>query len=103
MEIIRTSDSGQERVALTGRLDSNSSPELERTLGAILDEGITRIELDLSKLAYLSSAGLRVLLATHKKCAAKSGEFSIAGVSKIIQEIFDVTGFAAILNITSFV
>ena len=84
-------------IALAGRLDTTTSPELEKELKASLD-GVDSLVLDFSKLDYISSAGLRVLLAAHKQMSAKGG-MTVKNVNEIVSEVFDVTGFADILNI----
>ncbi len=81
-------------VAVTGRLDTASAPELEKEL-AMLDY-VDELILDISKLDYISSAGLRVLLSTHKRM---HGAMTVKGPNEMISEIFEVTGFADILNI----
>ena len=84
-------------VALTGRLDTTTAPELETALKESF-EGITKLTLDFENLAYLSSAGLRVLL-TAQKVMNKQGEMVIQKVNDTVLEIFEVTGFVDILNI----
>lgn len=82
---------------LTGRLDTTTSPELEEELKASLD-GIEDLRMDFSELEYISSAGLRILLAAQKTMN-KQGTMSITGVNDTIMEIFDITGFSDILTI----
>ena len=84
-------------LALEGRLDTTTSPELEKELKASLG-GVESLTLDFSKLDYISSAGLRVLLAAHKQMSAKGG-LKVQNVNEIVREVFDVTGFADILTI----
>ena len=84
-------------VALEGRLDTMTAPELEKELKASLD-GIESLELDFGKLDYISSAGLRVLLSAHKTMSGRGG-MKITHVNEIVREVFDVTGFADILTI----
>ncbi|MBQ6359632.1 MAG: STAS domain-containing protein [Lachnospiraceae bacterium] len=84
-------------VAVEGRLDTTTAPELEGELKNSLD-GVKELVLDLGKLEYISSAGLRVLLSAHKTMA-KQGSMKLTGVGEIIMEIFEVTGFNDILNI----
>ena len=84
-------------IALAGRLDTTTSPELEKELKASLD-GVDSLVLDFSNLDYISSAGLRVLLAAHKQMSAKGG-MTVKNVNEIVSEVFEVTGFADILNI----
>ena len=84
-------------VALTGRLDTVTAPELEKELHA-LRPGLTELKLDFAKLDYISSAGLRVLLSAQK-VMNKQGEMTLTNVSETVMEIFEVTGFSDILTI----
>ena len=84
-------------VKLEGRLDTTTSPELESDLKKSLD-GITDLVFDFENLEYISSAGLRVLLATQK-IMNKQGTMKVTNVCETIMEIFEVTGFSDILTI----
>ena len=84
-------------IAVEGRLDTMTAPELEAELKKSLDNAESLV-LDFSKLDYISSAGLRVLLSAHK-VMMNTGGMKIKGVNEIVQEVFDVTGFADILTI----
>lgn len=84
-------------VSLEGRLDTTTAPQLEESLKESM-VGIKELILDFANLEYISSAGLRVLLSAHKNMASKGG-MKVKNVSEIVQEVFDVTGFADILNI----
>ena len=84
-------------VALSGRLDTNTAPELEATLKTAF-EGVEELTFDLEKLDYISSAGLRVLLAAQKTMN-QQGSMKVKNANEIIMEIFEVTGFADILTI----
>ena len=84
-------------IALEGRLDTMTAPELEAELNQSLGSADS-LTLDFSKLEYISSAGLRVLLSAHKIMSAKGG-MKVTNVNEIVQEVFEVTGFADILNI----
>ena len=84
-------------VALEGRLDTTTAPELEQELKNSLD-GVTDLTLDMDKLDYISSAGLRVLLSAHKT-TMKQGQMKVINASEIVKEVFEVTGFCDILNI----
>ena len=84
-------------VALTGRLDTTTAPELEEELKASID-GVTVLVMDLAALEYISSAGLRVLLSAQKSMN-KQGEMKVRHVNETIMEIFEVTGFTDILTI----
>ena len=85
------------KVSASGRLDTTTAPELEKTLGSQL-EGIESLTLDFGDLAYISSAGLRVLLALQKKMN-RQGQMVVTHVNDNIMEVFDVTGFVDMLTI----
>lgn len=84
-------------LALEGRLDTVTAPELENCIKESTD-GVASLTLDLSKLDYISSAGLRVLLSAQKKMKAQ-GTMTVRGVNETVMEIFEVTGFSDILTI----
>ena len=97
MNIIRNKDGSRLTLALEGRLDTTTAPQLEGELKASMD-GVTELDLDFEKLEYLSSAGLRVLLAAQK-VMNKQGKMTIHHVNETIHEVFEVTGFIDILTI----
>ncbi len=84
-------------IALEGRLDTMTAPELEAELKTALD-GVENLTIDLASLEYISSAGLRVLLSAQK-VMGKRGGMTLTNVSETIMEIFEVTGFVDILTI----
>ncbi len=84
-------------IALEGRLDTMTAPELEAELKKSMG-GAESLVMDFSKLEYISSAGLRVLLSAHKAMSAKGG-MKVTNVNEIVQEVLDVTGFSDILTI----
>lgn len=83
---------------LIGRLDSKSAPELEELLKEVL-QGINYLQMDFLNLEYISSAGLRILLATAKTIQKKEGRMVIINVNEDVMEVFNITGFSDILNI----
>ena len=87
-----------ETLALVGRLDTVTAPELEAEISAILPT-VESLVLDMEKLEYISSAGLRVLLATNKQINAAGGNLTVSHVCDDVMEVFDITGFLDILNI----
>ena len=97
MTINKTQNGNALTIALEGRLDTVTSPELEKELKDSLEAAET-LTLDFSKLEYISSAGLRVLLSAHKTMSKKGG-MKITNVNEIVKEVFEVTGFADILTI----
>ncbi|MBQ3865784.1 MAG: STAS domain-containing protein [Clostridia bacterium] len=83
-------------VSLEGRLDTTTAPALQDELSNL--DGISLLTLDMEKLEYISSAGLRVLLSTEKRMKAQ-GEMKVTHVNETVMEIFEVTGFSEILTI----
>lgn len=84
-------------MVLEGRLDTTTAPMLEAELKKSVD-GITELTFDFAKLEYISSAGLRVLLAAQK-VMNKQGSMVIKNVNEVIAEVFEVTGFSDILTV----
>lgn len=97
MNITTNKENNKLIVALEGRLDTTTAPELETALQAV-NADITELILDFAGLTYVSSAGLRVLLTTQKKMN-KQGKMIIRNVCDDIKEIFEITGFLDILTI----
>ena len=97
MTINQSNDNGNLKIALEGRLDTTTAPQLEAALKEALP-GANALTFDMAGLEYISSAGLRVLLSTHKTMSAKGG-MKLTGVNEMVQEVFDVTGFSDILTI----
>ena len=93
MDINKVADNGKLKVAISGRLDTTTAPELEKELDFT---GITSVEFDLADLECVSSAGLRVILMVQKNM---KGNFVLKNVKPEIMEIFEITGFADILTI----
>ena len=86
------------RIIPVGRLDTGSAPELESEIKSIPDD-IAELVLDFSKLDYISSAGLRVLLYAHNFMDERGGKMTIKSATKGILEVFEITGFIDILHI----
>ena len=99
MNINKTPEGEKLTVSIEGRLDTTTSPQLEKELSTSY-EGVKELILDISALDYISSAGLRVLLSAQK-VMSKQGSMTVKGASPDIMEIFEVTGFVDILNIES--
>lgn len=83
---------------LIGRLETSTAPKLQQVVEGEL-EGINELMLDLDKLEYVSSAGLRVLLTASKKMKAKDGVMTVHHVNEEVMEVFEITGFKEILDI----
>ena len=97
LNITKNTNETELTVALTGRLDTVTAPELEKELKDSLD-GVPALTIDMAALDYISSAGLRVLLSAQKTMN-KQGEMKVVHVGDTIMEIFEVTGFSDILTI----
>ena len=97
MTINKTQDGSKLEIALEGRLDTMTAPSLEEEIKNSI-EGITELVFDLKDLAYVSSAGLRVLLSAQKTMN-KQGTMVVRNATEEVKEIFEVTGFSDILTI----
>ena len=95
MKIDLTKNNGILTVALDGRLDTTTAPELEKLLCENCAD-ISSLVLDCEKLVYISSAGLRVLLANQKKM---NGSMKLINVCELVMEVFEMTGFVDVLTI----
>lgn len=84
---------------ISGRLDTNTAPALEKTISEDIARDVALV-LDLKDLEYLSSAGLRVLLGAQKQMQ-KSGSMKLRNVGAVVREVFEITGFDTILTIES--
>ena len=98
MEIKQTKDGQKLTVALSGRLDTTSAPQLEEALTSALD-GVKELVFDFNQIEYISSAGLRILLSTQKKMGAQGASMKLVGVNDVVREVFEVTGFINILTL----
>ena len=97
MTINKTQNGSELVIALSGRLDTTTAPQLDDELKSALN-GIEKLSFDFTDLEYISSAGLRVLLSAQK-VMNKQGSMVVKNVSEEINEIFEVTGFVDILTI----
>ena len=98
MTVNKITNKGKTTLQVEGRVDTVTAPELEKAVNAAAEDTDTLV-LDCEKLVYISSAGLRVLLSTHKLITKKKGTFELINIGDDIMEIFSITGFAQILNI----
>ena len=96
MQINKTVNGAELLLAVEGRLDTATAPQLEAELKTL--DGVESLILDFAALEYLSSAGLRVLLATQKTMN-KQGKMIVRNVNETIAEVFEITGFANILTV----
>lgn len=99
MEITETKHASATVLALAGRLDGLASPALEQRVDAALASGAKALVLDLSALAYVSSAGLRVFLTAAKKFKTAGGRATFVALPAPIREVFELSGFLTVLDI----
>ncbi len=100
MEISIT-ESGDIRIlSFQGNLDTNTSPDAENEINGLIEAGAQKLLVNFENLDYISSAGLRILLATAKKLKASQGDLKICCLNETVQEVFDISGFATILSVS---
>ena len=97
MTIQKTANGSALTLALEGRLDTTTAPQLEAEINSSI-EGVTDLVLDFENLEYISSAGLRVLLASQK-IMNKQGQMKLIKVCDDVKEVFEITGFSDILTV----
>ena len=97
MEIETRQESGWTVVRVSGRLDTATAAEFETRGGELVAGGSSRLVLDLAGLEYVSSAGLRSVLATAKRARAAGGTLAIASLQGVTKEVFSISGFDSIL------
>ena len=96
MTIDKKLEDGRLTLALTGRLDTNTSPELEAELKL---DGVTEVVFDFSAVEYISSAGLRVLMMAQKTMMASGGKMEVANPNAMVKDVFDMTGMSGVFTI----
>jgi anti-anti-sigma factor len=99
MKIIVYQEKGFLVMQVEGRLDIAAAPDFERQCAAAMEQGQTKIVLDFGKLEYISSAGLRSILAVAKKLKSGGGVLSLCGLSGLVKEVFDLSGFDTFLPV----
>lgn len=98
---IAVSDVGEVKVLrFEGKLDTKTSPDAQVVLTEVIEQGAGKILINFEKLAYISSAGLRVLLAAAKQIKEGSGELRICALNDVVREVFEISGFDTILAVT---
>lgn len=86
-------------VTVQGRMDAVTAPEFEKNCGEAIDAGAKSLVVDLGGLEYISSAGLRGILATAKKLKGQQGSIAFANLSGMVQEVFAISGFTAMFSV----
>jgi anti-anti-sigma factor len=101
MDISVRETGGVSVMDFTGNLDTNTSPAAESVVNQLLEGGNEKIIFNFMNLNYISSSGLRILLATAKKMKTSGGKMMVCSLNDTVQEVFDISGFAAILDLAS--
>lgn len=97
---ISTKEAGDVKVVqVQGKIDTNTSDEAKAHLDQLLGQGAKKILVDFSELEYLSSVGLRLLLATTKDLKAVGGDLRVCNLNETVQDIFDMSGFSTIIRV----
>ena len=99
MEILERKKGNVSIISLSGRLDAYSANDLEEKLTAMIDAAQIRMIVSLENLEYISSSGLRVLLAALKKVRKQQGDIKLSCLKPYIKEVFDIAGFTQLFNI----
>ena len=86
-------------VEMEGNLDTNTSVEAQDHINGLIDDGATKLLTDFTKVDFVSSAGLRVLLATAKRLGGIGGSLRICGLNEAVNEVFEISGFSTILDV----
>ena len=87
-------------IALQGQVNSANAATVETEVLAVVQQGARNVLLDMRELSYISSAGLRVVLVLAKRLKQAGGKLVIYGMQPHVREVFDISGFLAILNVT---
>ncbi len=98
MQLTQTQVDDFKVIEFDGNLDTATSPEAEKVINQCIEDGDLKFIFNFQNTQYMSSSGLRVLLATAKKLK-KSGELKITNLNTVIEEVFDISGFSSILNV----
>ena len=88
-------------ISIIGKMDSTTAPQAEEEINILLDKKVEKMVVNLKETTYVSSAGLRVFLATAKKMTAAGGAVKFCSPNDIVKEILDISGFTAILDVKS--
>ena len=86
-------------LSVKGRMDATTSPEFEKEIMELINQGEKDFIIDLSELDYISSAGLRSILSTVKKLKVKEGKLFLAALKGVVKEVFEISGFSTIIPI----
>ncbi len=86
-------------IAFSGNLETNTAPDAEEEINALIEKGAKKILINFENLGYISSSGLRLLLMTGKQLQSREGSLRICNMNITVKEVFDMSGFAMLFNI----
>ncbi len=98
MDIAEKTEGAAVVVSLNGRLDGVTAPDLEARITAIVERGDVRVALDCAEMGYVSSAGLRALLISARKCQQGGGKMTVAALQPDCRSVMEMSGFLAIIE-----
>ena len=101
MELTVRDEGDTKVVMLNGKLDTNTTPAAESEINTLLDGGASKLLINFEQLSYISSSGLRLLLATAKRLKGSGGELKVCTLNEMATEVFEISGFSSILNVFS--
>jgi anti-sigma B factor antagonist len=101
MEITVRDEGDTKVVMLNGKLDTNTTSAAESEINALLDGGASKLLINFEQLSYISSSGLRLLLATAKRLKGSGGVLKVCTLNEMATEVFEISGFSSILNVFS--
>ena len=97
---LTTRDEGDIKVImLNGKLDTNTTPAAESEINALIDAGASKLLINFEQLSYISSSGLRLLLATAKRLKGNGGNLQVCSLNEMATEVFEISGFSTILKV----
>jgi anti-sigma B factor antagonist len=99
MEITDRQEGDTRVVMLQGKQDTMTTPSAESHINSLLDSGASQLIVNFEQLNYISSSGLRLLLATAKRLKSSGGELRVCSLNEMAREVFEISGFSSILNV----
>ena len=99
MNITQTDQDNIKIIGISGKFDTLTAPEVEKAIMKCIDDGVRKMIINLEETQYVSSSGLRVMLATAKKLK-NNGELRISNLNDMVEEVFAISGFSTILTVT---
>ncbi len=98
MDIVKEEKKDIVILRVDGKLDAVSAPEAEKIMSDVIDNGAKKIVIDMEKVSYISSAGLRSLLVAAKEIKAQKGKIVICSMTESVKKVFEISGFSTIFT-----